>query len=164
VSSGDVALDRAAEAFTGVFIHNGHDLDRSAVGGGVELEVHRPDLVRGVSLGHVGRGGGAESFAAAPLRHAQAFYAPQPLDLLVVHGPAFAAGVVIRRAEPASWMVFRVLAQPLPQPCIGVGHSRARRLSSLRCSVLPGDPAGEPFADLHRGDEVRNGRPPAFRA
>jgi hypothetical protein len=35
VSSGDVALDQAAEAFTGVFIHNGHDLDRSAVGGGV---------------------------------------------------------------------------------------------------------------------------------
>ncbi len=32
VSSGDVALDQAAEAFTGVFIHNGHDLDRSAVG------------------------------------------------------------------------------------------------------------------------------------
>src|SRR5918995_4501300 len=27
VSSGDVALDQAAEAFTGVFIHNGHDLD-----------------------------------------------------------------------------------------------------------------------------------------
>jgi hypothetical protein len=48
VSSGDVALalDQAAEAFTGVFIHNGHDLDRSAVGGGVELEVHRPHHVR----------------------------------------------------------------------------------------------------------------------
>jgi hypothetical protein len=34
VSSGDVALDQAAEAFTGVFGHNGDDLDRSAVGGG----------------------------------------------------------------------------------------------------------------------------------
>jgi hypothetical protein len=46
VSSGDVALDQAAEAFTGVFIHNRHDLDRSAVGGGVELEVHHRHHVR----------------------------------------------------------------------------------------------------------------------
>jgi hypothetical protein len=46
VSSGDVAVDQAAEAFAGVFVHYGHDLDRSAVGGGVELEVHRPHHVR----------------------------------------------------------------------------------------------------------------------
>src|SRR5947208_14752125 len=32
-SSGDVALDQAAEAFTGGVIHNGHDLARSAGGG-----------------------------------------------------------------------------------------------------------------------------------
>jgi hypothetical protein len=31
-------------------------------------------------------------------------------------------------------------------------------------SVLPGDPAGEPFAHAHHADEVHNGRPPAFRA
>jgi len=46
VSSGDVALDQAAEAFTGVLIHNGHDLDRAPVGGGVELEIHRPHHIR----------------------------------------------------------------------------------------------------------------------
>jgi hypothetical protein len=114
--------------------------------------------------GHVGRGGGADAFAATALRHAQAFFTPQPLDPLVIHGPAFAAGVVIGRAEPAPGMVSHVLAQPLPQPGVRIARGRADRFSSLRCSVLPGHPAGEPLADLHRGDEVRNGRAPAFRA
>jgi hypothetical protein len=40
MSSGDVALDHPVEAFTVVFIDNGHDPDRSALGGGVELELH----------------------------------------------------------------------------------------------------------------------------
>src|SRR4051794_7619887 len=41
---GDGALDQAAEAFAGVLVDDGHDLDGSAVGGGVELEVDGPDL------------------------------------------------------------------------------------------------------------------------
>jgi hypothetical protein len=90
--------------------------------------------------------------------------APEPLDLLVVDGPAVGAGVVIAGAEPAPRVVLRVLAQPLPQPGIRVGHRGTCRFSSLRCSVLPGDPAGEPLTDLHRGDEVLNRRLPAFRA
>jgi hypothetical protein len=61
-------------------------------------------------------------------------------------------------------MDFGVLAQPSPQLHVRVGDGRAQRLSSLRGSILPGDPAGEPFTDLHRGDEVSNSRPPAFRA
>jgi hypothetical protein len=31
VVAGDVAVDQAAEAFAGVFVHYGHDLDPSAV-------------------------------------------------------------------------------------------------------------------------------------
>jgi hypothetical protein len=57
-------------------------------------------------------GARAEALAPSSLRHAQAFIAPQALDLLVVHGPAFAAGVVIRGTEPAPRMILRVLAQP----------------------------------------------------
>jgi hypothetical protein len=96
--------------------------------------------------------------------HAKAFLAPEPLDPLVVDGPAVDAGVVIGGAEPAPRVILRVLAQPLPQSGIRVGHRGTCRFSSLRCSVLPGDPAGEPLTDLHRGDEVLNGRLPAFRA
>ena len=51
---GDGAVDEAAEAFAGVFVDDGDDLDRAAVGGGVELEVDGPDLVRGISLRPVG--------------------------------------------------------------------------------------------------------------
>jgi len=76
VLAGDRALDQAAEAFTGVLIDDGHDLDRPAVGGGVELEVHSPHHVRRIGLRQVGRGGGAEAFAAAPLRDPQALLTP----------------------------------------------------------------------------------------
>ena len=37
-------------------------------------------------------------------------------------------------------------------------------LVALRGPVLPGHPAGEPFTDTHRRDQVVNGCPPAFRA
>ena len=77
-----------------MFVDDGHDLDRAAVGGGVELEVDRPDPVGCVGLGRV-RCAGAQAFAAAALGHAKAFLAPEPLDLLVVDGPAVGAGVVI---------------------------------------------------------------------
>jgi hypothetical protein len=42
VLAGDAALDHAAEAFAGVLVDDRDDLDRSAVGAGVELEVGCP--------------------------------------------------------------------------------------------------------------------------
>ena len=107
---------------------------------------------------------GAQAFAASALRHAQAFLAPQPLDLLVVHGPALAAGVVIGRAEPAPRMVLRVLAQPLPQPGIGVGHRGA--VGSRRCVVRFCPVTRQANRSLTFIVAMRwcNGRPPAFRA
>jgi hypothetical protein len=50
---GDGAFDQAAEAFAGVLIDDGHDLDGLAVGGGVELEADRPYLVGCVGLRRV---------------------------------------------------------------------------------------------------------------
>jgi len=47
---GDGSFHQAAEAFAGVLIHDGHDLDSAAVGGGVELEVHRPHLLGASAL------------------------------------------------------------------------------------------------------------------
>jgi len=48
VLPGDVALHQAAETFAGVFVHDRDDLDRSAVGGHIELEVHRPQQIRAI--------------------------------------------------------------------------------------------------------------------
>jgi hypothetical protein len=49
------------------------------------------------------------AFAAWPLRHPQPFFAPKPLDLLVIHLPALTAGIVIRRSETAARMILGVL-------------------------------------------------------
>ena len=38
--AGDGALNHSTKAFAGVLIDDGHELDRSSVGGDVELEVH----------------------------------------------------------------------------------------------------------------------------
>jgi hypothetical protein len=161
---GDRAVDQAAEAFAGVLVGDGHDLDRAAVGGGVELEVHRPHPVWRVSGRHTWCGAGAQSLAASPLRHPQAIVAPKPLDLLVIDNPARRACIVVGGAEAASWMVFRVLAKPGAQSGIGVGWGRCGWLVALGGSVLPGHPAGEPLRDTHRVDEVMHSRPPALRA
>ena len=48
VLPGDVALHQAAETFAGVFVHDRDDLDRSAVGGHIELEVRRPHQIRAI--------------------------------------------------------------------------------------------------------------------
>jgi hypothetical protein len=80
VVTGDVAVDQAAKAFTGVFVHNGHDLDRAAVGGGVELEIHRPHHIRRIRGRRVRCRGRAETLAPTSLRHAiRGIYAPSGL-------------------------------------------------------------------------------------
>jgi hypothetical protein len=96
-----------------VFIDDRDDLDRAAVGGGIELEVDGPHLVRCVGFRQAWSGAGAQAFTSAALRHPQALFTPEPLDLLVVRRPALTTGIVIRPAEPPPWMGFRVVAQPL---------------------------------------------------
>jgi hypothetical protein len=100
VLSGHGALDQAAEAFAGLLVHDGHDLDRSPVGGGVELEVDGPHPVRCVRLRRVRCRARPQPLASPLLRHWQAFLAPPPLDLLVVDVPALVAGVVVGVANP----------------------------------------------------------------
>jgi hypothetical protein len=63
VIAGDRAGDQPAEAFTGVLIDDRGDLDRPSVGGGVELKVDRPYLVRRVR----DRGGEEQSPTASEL-------------------------------------------------------------------------------------------------
>src|SRR4029079_7218069 len=162
--AGDAALDHPTEALAGVLIDDGCDLDRPPVGGDVELEVHRPHPVWRVRGPLFLRGGAAVAFAASSLRHSQAFLTPKALDLLVIDNPALAAGVMVSGPEPATGMILGVVPEPRPQGGIGILGRGRHGLVALGGAVLPGHPAGEPFADSQHPLEVMNGCPPAFRA
>ena len=109
-------------------------------------------------------GGAAVSFSFPPLRCSQPFVAPKPLDLLVIHCPAFGAGVVVGGPEPSARMVLRVGTQPVPQRGVRIGWCCCGGFVALGGTVLPGDAAGEPFTDPQHTLEMTNGSPPAFRA
>jgi hypothetical protein len=79
--AGDGALDQPAEKFTGVLVNHRQDLDRPTVGGRVELEVDGPHHVRAGRGRHRRHRGGPDPLAATLHDHAEAFLAPQPLDL-----------------------------------------------------------------------------------
>jgi hypothetical protein len=82
----------------------------------------------------------------------------------MVHDPALGAGVVIRPSESPPRMVLRVLPQPSAQRSIRIRRRSARRLVSLRCPVLPANPACEPLTHVHARHEVVHCRAPTFRA
>jgi len=116
VLAGNAALDHSSRTLAGVLIDDGCDLDRPAVGGDVELEVHSPHAVgriRGHDRSSSSRG--AVAFLSSPLRRSQAFLAPNPLNLLVIDDRAFAAGIMVGGPEPATGMILRILTQPHPQ-------------------------------------------------
>src|SRR3954451_22752677 len=106
---GEGACDEAAEALAGVLVDDGDDLDRSAVGGGVELEVDRPHPVRAIRDWVVWCCGRTDPLTAPRLRPPHPFVAPQPLNLLVVHRPALAAGVLVGTAESPAGMLLRIV-------------------------------------------------------
>jgi hypothetical protein len=159
--TGDAALDDSAEAFTGVLVDDRHNLDRPAIGGDIELEVHRPTPGRA----HPRRPSVARLrchgvwVAAAP----QSFVAPKALDLLVVDGPALGAGIVVGGAESAAAMFFGVLAQPSPQGGVWIIWCPRDGLMTLGGAVLPGNAADEPFADPQHPLQVTNGCARTFR-
>jgi len=83
---GEGAFHEPADAFAGVFIDDGADLDRWALLVGVELEIDCPDHVR---LGRCRRvdGRGTDAFATLTPRDPQALLSPEPLDLLMIDDP-----------------------------------------------------------------------------
>ena len=118
------------------------------------------------AFGRSGAVRGAQAFASAALRHPQALFAPEPLDLLVVHGPALTAGVVIRPAgTPAADGLWRTSRSHCPQRRIRIGRvvaAPARR----RCVVRFCPVTRQANRSLTPIVAMRwcNGRPPAFRA
>ena len=78
----------------------------------------------------------------------------------MIHNPSFAAGIVVGGPEPPP----RVILGVGPQRGIRVLRGHRGWFVALGGAVLPGHPAGEPFADPQHALEVTNGCPPAFRA
>jgi hypothetical protein len=164
VIGGDGAFDQPAQAFAGVLVNDGHNLDRAPVGGGIELKVHRPHPIGRIGNSDPGRGAGADALATPARRHPQALLAPQSLQAFVVDIPAVGAGGMVGPAKPPAGMLFGPQAQPRPQSGVRVTQRLAGPAVTLGGAVLPGGPAGEPFTDPQDPLEVVYGRPPAFRA
>jgi hypothetical protein len=85
-----VRVDRPSrhgrEAFAGELVRDIEDLDRSALAGFIEAEVHGPDVI-GV-IGHDITGSSAALLATAgPLGHVKPFVSPAPLDTLAIAMP-----------------------------------------------------------------------------
>jgi len=87
----DATFDEPAELFPGVLDDDVEQLQHLAVGGPVELEVERPDVIRSLGSEPVRRArrGPETPTLSLPVRYFQALLAPQTLDLLAVSVPAF---------------------------------------------------------------------------
>ena len=88
VVRGDATSRWDGQCFAGVLVGDRQDLDWPTIGGAVDEEVERPDLI-GAGRGHVA---GHPPFASAPThlgRQAQALVPPEPLHPLAVTRPAF---------------------------------------------------------------------------
>jgi hypothetical protein len=136
------ALD--CQRFTGELVDHVQELENPPVGGLVELEIQRPHVIRPRRAQPLdGHGGCAEPLALAPpLRHAQAFLAPQPLRALTVHAPALLEQQLMRAPVPPPRPAAGDPAQLRPQPLIA---GRAGRLMALRRAVLADDHARPPL-------------------
>ncbi|SLH51958.1 Uncharacterised protein [Mycobacteroides abscessus subsp. abscessus] len=90
----DDAVDVDRQGFAGELVDHVEHFDGSAVGGGVELEVHRPDHVRPDWAHRPNRGpDSGEPFLPAALGNSQPLLAPQAADAFVVDREArFARG------------------------------------------------------------------------
>jgi len=152
----DGALHDDGGALPGVLVDDVEQLEGAAIGGGVELEVHRPKSVGGDGP-HRPHGGGDATVGllALAIGHLQAFLPPQALDALVVDAPALPPGLLGRSAPSPSRPLLGERPQPRPQLLLVLGHDgRIQALGGAvladhtTCSAL-GDP--EPLSQHHHG-------------
>ena len=87
---GAAPADAHRERLAGVLVDDVGELQPAVVGGLVELEVDRPHVIRAQSREPLRTVGSDPAPFAGPLRRPfESFVAPQPLDALAVHRPAF---------------------------------------------------------------------------
>ena len=116
VIGGDAALDQPAQAFAGVLIHDGHDLDRAPVGGGVELKVHGPHPIRRIGNQRLG----PSALAPRRLRRRRCgtrrpSSRHNSLQAFVVDIPAVGTSPMVGAAKPPPGMLFGPLGAATPK-------------------------------------------------
>jgi hypothetical protein len=160
IEAGDADRERLA----GVLVDDVQQLQGAAVDGCVELEVDRPDVVGSPGPQPRGRDGRVAEPEPLPLalRHAQALFAPQPLDLLAVHGPALLADGAPGEPVAPTRMLGRQLPQPLPQRVVAL--AAATTIVALGRAVLTRDPPRPPLRQSEPFDDHPNGIASAGRA
>src|SRR3954447_1807497 len=159
-SESDAAGDVDRERFAGELVNDVEQLDHAAVGGLIELEVQRPDMIGPLRPQPVGRDRRlAEALALAPASgDPEAFFAPEPLDALAVDVVAELAEADVRAAVAPARPRGRDLAQQRPQHQVGVDRVGVMALGG---AVLPGDSACPALADTEAVLEHQDRSAPA---
>ena len=146
-----------------MFIDHVQELQSPPIGGGVELEVHGPHLMRVLSLVTPNRAvSGSGPFLLARGRALEPFLAPEPLHPLVVHQPAFPAQQSVGHAPaPAD-----VLGCDLPEASAQLGLLDIDDLAAmaLGAAVLAHNPAGKALGNPETGQQGHNSPAAPLRA
>ena len=149
VISGAAAPHPHRERFTGVLVDDVGQLQPPAIGGLVELEVDRPDVIGPLGTQPLGGAGRDTAAFADPDRSAQALLAPQPLHALVVDPGPRLAGLPAQHPphHPPAPPRMRPgqLAQPVTQPRLVVRPNWSR--ATLGRAMLAGDPTRATLRD-----------------
>ncbi len=82
------------------------------------------------------------------------------IPVLFAQKRCLGADVIVGRTETTTRMVLGVLAQPVPQCAVWALGRRCAGFVTLGSTLLPGDAAGEPFADRQHSLEMTNGARP----
>src|SRR5690606_12683410 len=102
-------------ALAGELVDDVQQLQGAAIDGGVELEVHGPQRVRGDGAHGPDRGADpAVGLLALAVGHLQAFLSPQALDPLVVDLPARPSGSLGCPTPSPPWPLLRERSDELP--------------------------------------------------
>jgi len=151
------------QAQAAVLVDHVQELEPAAVSGGVELEVHRPDLMRvfGLVTAHRAVGGPCPLLLSwdGPL---EALLPPEPLHPLVVHQPALPPQQAVGHAPAPADVLGCDLAEPTPQ--LGLLDADNLAAMTLGAAVLAHHPAGEPLRNPEQGAQSLNGSAAPLRA
>jgi hypothetical protein len=155
-ASGDVHRER----FAGEFVDDVEQFDDAAVGGLIELEIERPDVVGPLGPQPIsGHGRFPEPAAFAALgRDPEAFLAPQPLHPLAVDLVAELAEANMRAAVAPPRPLGRERPEQRAQRCVGVGGVG---LVAMGGAVLADELAGPALANAEALLQVQDRSAPA---
>ena len=145
------------ELFPGVLDDDVEQLQHLAVGGLVELEVERPDVIRSLRWEPVRRArrGPETPTLSLPVRYFQALLAPQTLDLLAVSVPGLRLSAPPTPSIAAAFVLAAELAQPGSEGVVALAaHDRAALGGTMLTDDLTRPPLRQLEAVLQHHDRT----------